>query len=293
VREYWWLGAVLPFVGAVGCADESPAAQPDFGPRTTSPGPSTAGSAGAPTSHPPIDGFWATFANEMDGTVVKLQADGNQVTGRGCLSGWQEPSDADGYNQCGAITGTIEGNQVSFAFDFGGPAPWDTYEVDAQLLDSGTRMNGEHSYYTAGSPMPQRGATKANLSTGPVTVFRPPTPAAGDRQWPWSEVPIDVRSALARTPEVTLISAPAGKFSSGTSYELETVWGGLHGDVGVFAPVDLAYERPEAGVIVVRGGPAPQAEPDSPVGLTIEIRDEQVVSIEAELASGEKLSFAP
>lgn len=278
-------------MGAVGCADESQTEpRPDFSQAPKSPLPPSTGSAGSSPASPSIDGFWATYANEMDGTVVKLQANGRQVTGRGCLSGWLEPSAADRFNQCGEISGSIEGDQISFEFEFGGPGPWDTYGVHAQVLESGTRMNGEHEYYTAGS----LSAPKSNVSTGPVTVFRPPQRAEREPQWPFTPAPMDVLSALAQAPQIALLGAtPAGRFAPGTRYQLETSWGGLRGDIGVFAPVDLTYDRHEAGVLVVHAGPAPQAESDSPVSLTIEIRDQQVASVEAELASGEKLSFAP
>jgi len=230
----------------------------------------------------------------MDGTVVELHADGDTLSGRGCLSGWIESPTPDPWIQCGDIRGAIDGNLVSFDFLFGQPGPWDTYGVRAQLLESGVRMNGEHSYYTAGSPMPEAGAPKSNLWTGPVTVFRPPQPVANDQQWPFSAVPMDVRRALDAPAQVRLLGdAPQGPYSPGTRYELRTVWGGFQGQLGVFAPVDVSYERPEPGVIVVHAGPVPQPEPDRPLALTIEIRDEQVVSIEAMLASGEKASFAP
>jgi hypothetical protein len=94
-------------------------------------------------------------------------------------------------------------------------------------------------------------------------------------------------------PVTLLGDAPAGKFSPGLSYELETAWEGLRGDLGVFAPVDLTYEYPEAGVLVLHAGPVTQLDPADPVSLEIEIRNRRVVSIEAALATGELLSFAP
>lgn len=290
---YWLPGILLLFVSAVGCADEPPAQQPpDFRQPTASPTPSPTIPTPSPTSTPLIDGFWAIYANRMDGTVVRLHADGNTLTGRGCVSGCQEPSDADGNSQCGELTGTIDGDEVSFEFYFGRPSPWDKYGLHAQLLEGGVRMNGEQ--YLTGPPTTPSGPSNY-FQGGPVTVFRPPEPVANDFEWPWgSPAPMEVGSALAPVLLVTLVGdAPAGRFVPGASYKLETLWGGLLGELGVFAPVDLAYERPEAGVIIVHAGPAPQAEADDPIGLTIEIRDERVVSIGAELASGQKLSFGP
>jgi hypothetical protein len=63
--------------------------------------------------------------------------------------------------------------------------------------------------------------------------------------------------------------------------------------LGVFAPVDVTYEYPETGVLVIHAGPVAQPDPDAPVSLEIEAHDGRVVSVEAELATGEKPSFAP
>lgn len=55
---------------------------------------------------------------------------------------------------------------------------------------------------------------------------------------------MEVRSALASVGQLTLLGdVPTGKFNPGTSYELETAWGGLQGDLGLFAPVDLEKLR--------------------------------------------------
>jgi hypothetical protein len=282
---------VLVCVCAVGCADDPAEPQrPDFA--------EAAGAGGEEaTTHAanaPIEGFWATYANEMDATVVELHADGDRVSGRGCLSGWQEPSTNDALNQCGELSGSIAGNQVSFAFNFGGPGPWDTYAVDAQMLEGGVRMNGTHSYYTGGSSPPQPDDAKSNVSTGPATVFRPPQRDVNDPQWPFETVPVEVGTALARTPNVTFLGTKnAGKFTPATSYRLETIWGGIRGELGVFAPVDLKYEHLAAGVVVVHAGPIAQPEPDSPIALEIEIHDGQLTSLKATPPSGEELSFAP
>jgi hypothetical protein len=278
-------------VSVVGCADDPAEPQrPDFA--------ETAGAGGEPatshTSNAPIEGFWATYANEMDGTVVELHADGDHVSGRGCLSGWQEPSPNDALNQCGEISGSIEGNQLSFAFNFGGPGPWDTYAVDAQLLESGMRMNGTHSYYAGGSSPPQLDDIKTDVSTGPATVFRPLPRDLNDPQWPFDKVPTELSGALARSPHVTFQgTSNAGKFTPATSYRIETIWGGIRGELGVFAPVDLKYEHPGAGVVVVHAGPIAQPEPDRPIALTLEIRDGHLMSVRATPPSGPELSFAP
>jgi hypothetical protein len=249
-----------------------------------------AGGGDAGTGNLGIEGFWATYANEMDGTVVSLQTNGNAITGRGCLSGW--PTMDNGSSQCGAITGTIEGNQVNFEFYFGDDPSLDTYGVSVQLA-SGARMNGEHYYYHAGSPTPSPGATKANLRKFPATLFRPLMPPEG-LSWPWFSLPQEVTSPLVRAPWVTLLGdAPAGKFTSGTSYRLETLWGGLQGDLGLFAPVDVTYEFPETGELVIHAGPVAQLDPDGAVSLEIQVRDGRMVSLEAELPTGEKPSFAP
>lgn len=93
-------------VGGLGCHDE-----PAPSPPSSSEGPSGTGSN--PTSNLDIEGFWATYANDMDGTVVSLRADGNAITGRGCLAGWRASSAADASSQCGEILGTVEGDQVN------------------------------------------------------------------------------------------------------------------------------------------------------------------------------------
>jgi hypothetical protein len=140
MRLGWsWLGAILLLVSAAGCNDDSP--------RETIiriGGGGGGGTGGAGTSNLDIEGFWATYANEgeMDGTVVSLHAAGSTITGRGCLSGWQALD--EGSSQCGAIIGTVEGNQVNFEFYFGGGLSWDSYGVSVQPLRSGARMNGEH-----------------------------------------------------------------------------------------------------------------------------------------------------
>jgi hypothetical protein len=245
---------------------------------------------GARTSNLDIEGFWATYADMMDGTVVSLHASGNVITGRGCLSGWQEKS------QCGDITGTVEGNQVNFEFPFpfGGSVVLYNYGVNVQLVTGGARMNGEQYYYEASLPRPQPGATEAAPHTTPAILFRPPPQSDHDRQWPFDPVPMEAGSALTKMRWVTMLGdAPAGKFTPGTSYELKTDWGGLRGDLGLFAPVDLTYEYPEDGVLVIHAAQVAQLAPDSPVSLEIEVRDTKVVSVEAELATGEMLSFAP
>ena len=251
-------------------------------------GASGGGAGGAGTDNLYIEGFWATYANDMDGTVVFLHADGNAITGRGCLSGWSRGD--YGSSQCGAITGTVEGNQVNFEFYFGRGLGWDTYGVSVQPLASGARMNGEHYYYQAESPTP--GVTKDNRWQGPATLFRPPLSPADEPNWP-SSLPQEVTSPLALVSVTLLGDAPAGKFTPGTAYQLDTMWGGLQGDLGVFAPVDVTYEYPEAGVLVIHAGPVAQPDPDAPVSLEIEAHDGRVVSIEAELATGETPSFAP
>ena len=126
-------------------------------------------------------------------------------------------------------------------------------------------------------------------------MFRPPLPPANDDpNWPFSPLPQEVTSPLALMGWVTLLGdAPPGKFTPGTPYQLKTMWGGLLGDLGVFAPVDVTYEYPETGVLVIHAGPVAQPNPDAPVSLEIDVRDGRVVSIEAELATGEMLSFAP
>jgi hypothetical protein len=288
-----WVGALLLLVSAVGCNPPSETVIMIIG--GGGGGGSGAGGGGAEggsagTSNVNIEGFWATYASKMDGTVVSLHANGNAITGRGCLSGWLT---TDGVSQCGAITGTVEGNQVNFEFYFGGDPSLDTYGVSVQALPSGARMNGEHYYYGAGSPTPPPGATKANRWRIPATLFRPPTPPEG-LSWPWFSLPQEVTGPLALAPWVTLLGdAPAGKYTPGTFYQLETLWGGLQGDLGLFAPVDVTYESPETGVLVIHAGPVAQLDPDAPVSLEIEVRDGRLVSIEAELATGETPSFAP
>jgi hypothetical protein len=285
-----WLGAVLVVVSAVGCNDEPPSETIV----RVGGGGGGGGGGGARASNLDIEGFWATYANEMDATVVSLHANGNAITGRGCLSGWPESTANDAFDQCGEITGTVEGSQVSFQFYFAGPDRWNTYGVSVQPLPSGARMNGEHYYYQAQSPTPTPGATKANLWKGPATLFRAPLRPADEPNWPFQPLPQEVTSALAAMRWVTLLGdAPAGKFTPGTSYELETMWGGLQGDLGVFAPVDVTYEYPETGVLKIHAGPVAQPDPDAPISLEIEVRDERAVSIEAGLATGEVASFAP
>jgi hypothetical protein len=289
-----WLGALLLLVSAVGCTEPSETViiiGGGGGGGSSGGGSSGAGSSGAGTGNLGIEGFWAIYANDMDGTVVSLQVDGNAITGRGCVSGWSAID--HGSSQCGAITGTVEGNQVNFEFYFGEGLPWDTYGVSVQALASGARMNGEHYYYGAGSPTPSPGATKASLAKRPATLFRPPLPPEG-LSWPWFSLPQEVTSPLVLARGVTLLGdAPAGKFSPGTSYRLATLWGGLQGDLGLFAPVDVTYEYPETGVLVIHAGPVAQLDPDGAVSLEIQVRDGRVVSIEAELATGEKPTFAP
>ena len=154
-------------------------------------------------------------------------------------------------------------------------------------------MNGEHFYYQAQSPTPTPGETKANLWKGLATLFRAPRPLAHRPDWPFPQLPQEVKSALATVRWVTLLGdAPAGKFTPGTTYELETMWGGLQGDLGVFAPVDVTYEYPETGVVKIHAGPVAQPDPDSPISLEIEVRDARAVSIEAGLATGAVASFA-
>jgi hypothetical protein len=257
-------------------------------------GASASGSAGVGLEpYVDIEGFWAIYAKEMDGTVVSLSVDRGKVTGRGCLSGWQDPPAPDPFNQCGEISGTAEGNTVSFEFNFGGPGPWNTYGVKAQLLEGGKRMNGEHYYYTADPTQPDSGAEKRGLATFPATVFRPPPAAISDAQWPWPAPPDQVRAALQGARVSLLAGAPAGEYTPGVAYALQTAWGGLSGDLGVFAPVDLSYDYPEPGMIVVNAGPAPQPEPGRPVRLVIEVRDQKLVSAQAELPDGQMASFAP
>jgi hypothetical protein len=240
-----------------------------------------------------IQGFWAIYSNEMDGTVVALSVDHGKVTGRGCLSGWVPPPDTDPFSQCGEISGSAEGNTVSFEFNFGGPGPWNTYGVKAQPLESGERMNGEHYYYTAGAAQPDSGAEKRDLVTFPATVFRPPPAAVNDGRWPWAAFPDEVASAFQGARVSLLADAPAGELTPGVAYTVEPAWGGIRGDLGVFAPVDLSYDYPEPGVIIVNAGPAPQPEPSRPVRLAIELRDQKLVSVEAELPDGQLASFAP
>jgi hypothetical protein len=269
----------LVLVGSSGCNGQpAPAPGPPSFPEA-----GASGTSPVPTSNLDIEGFWAIYANDMEPTVVSLHANGNAITGRGCLSGWLESTGDDASHQCGAITGTLNGSQVSFEFYFGTGTPWDTYGVSVQSLASGARMNGDHYFYRAKSP--------TNLWKGPATLFRPPLSPA-DESWPVSPLPMEVSSA--RLGPVTLLGeAPAGKFIPGSPYELETAWEGLRGDLGVFAPVDLTYEYPEAGVLLLHAGPVAQLDPGDPVSLEIEVRDGRVVSIEAALATGEMLSFAP
>lgn len=154
-------------------------------------------------------------------------------------------------------------------------------------------MNGEHYYYLAGSPTPPAEATKTIVWEQPATLFRCPTPSYDD-PLPYSHAPMEVESALGNLGGVALLGdAPAGKYTPGVSYRLKEWWGGLQGDLGVFAPVDLTYEYPETGVIVVHAEQAAQLYPDAPVSLEIELRDAHVVSVAATLATGEMLSFAP
>jgi hypothetical protein len=154
--------------------------------------------------------------------------------------------------------------------------------VKAQLLEGGKRMNGEHYYYTADPTQPDSGAEKRGLATFPATVFRPPPAAISDAQWPWPAPPDQVRAALQGARVSLLAGAPAGEYTPGVAYALQTAWGGLSGDLGVFAPV-----------IVVNAGPAPQPEPGRPVRLVIEVRDQKLVSAQAELPDGQMASFAP
>jgi hypothetical protein len=266
----------LVLVVSIGCNDEPVPSRPSFQEAGAS------GTSPVPTSNVDIEGFWATYANDMEPTVVSLHANGNVITGRGCLSGWLESTADDASHQCGEITGTVDGNQVNFEFYFGAGIPWDTYGVSVQWLASGARMNGDHYFYQAKSP--------SNLWKGPATLFRPPLSPA-NKSWPVSPLPMEVSSA--RMGPVTLLGdAPAGKFIPGTSYELESAWEGLRGDLGIFAPVDLTYAYPEVGVLVLHAGPVAQLDPGGPVSLEIEMRDGRVVSIEAALATGEMLSFA-
>ncbi len=294
VARWSWLCACVAVAGGAGC-DEQPNTVPAFSWASTggqsgmATGPSESGSAGVVD----IEGFWAIYANEMDGTVVSLSVDHSQVTGRGCLSGWQAPpTDPFPFSQCGEITGIVEGHTVSFEFDFGGPGPENTYGVKALLLEGGERMNGEHHYYMADPTQPDSGAEKRYFRTSPATVFRPP-PAVDDRQWPWAALPDQVRGALAGASVSLLAGAPVGEFTPGVAYALDTAFGGIRGDLGVFAPVDLSYDYPEPGVIVVNAGPAPQPEPGRPVRLVIEVRDQKLFSVEAELPDGQMSSFAP
>lgn len=279
---------MLLLVSVVGCNEPPSETIVDVVGGVGGSGGGSGGGGGAPTSNLAIEGFWATYADRMDGTVVYLSANGNVITGRGCLSGWQENS------QCGDITGTVEGNQVNFEFYFGTGLAWDTYGVNVQLVTSSARMNGEQYYYEANPPTPQLGATEAGRWKVPAILFRPPPQSDDDHRWPFEPVPMEARSALTKMGGVTLLGdAPAGKYTPGTSYELKTDWGGLLGDLGLFAPVDLTYEYPEDGVLVVHADQVAQLDPDSPVSLEIEVRDTSVVSVEAELATGEMLSFAP
>jgi hypothetical protein len=154
-------------------------------------------------------------------------------------------------------------------------------------------MNGEHYYYTADPTQPDSGAAKHNFRTSPATLFRPPPADVNDRHWPWDPLPDEVSSALRGARVSLLAGAPAGELTPGVAYALDPAWGGISGDLGVFAPVDLSYGYPEPGVIVVNAGPAPQPEPGHPVRLMIEVRDQQVVSVEAELPDGQMASLAP
>jgi len=102
-----------------------------------------------------------------------------------------------------------------------------------------------------------------------------------------------VRTALAGARVSLLTGAGAGEFTPGVAYALQTAWGGISGDLGVFAPVDLSYDYSEPGVIVVNAGPAPQPESGRPMRLVIEVRDQTLVSVQAELPDGQMASFAP
>jgi hypothetical protein len=302
VARWSWLCACVALAGGAGCADVQPndplaafSQAGTAGQAGMATGPSESGSAGVGLEpYVDIQGFWAIYAQEMDGTVVSLSVDRSKVTGRGCLSGWVPPPDSDDpLSQCGEITGTAEGNTVRFEFNFGGPGPENTYGVKAQLLEGGERMNGEHYYYTADPTQPDSGAEKHDLRSFPATVFRPPPASVNDRHWPWDPPPDEVGSALQGARVSLPTGAPAGEFTPGVAYALDTAWGGISGDLGVFAPVDLSYDYPEPGVVVVNAGPAPQADPGLPVRLVIEVRDQMLVSVQAELPDGQMSSFAP
>ncbi len=293
-----WLGACVAVAGGAGCTDVHPNTFPAFSQAGTAgqSGVGTGESGGAGVGLEPsvdISGFWGIYANAMDGTVVSLSVNDGKVTGRGCLSGWKDPPEPAPFNQCGDITGTVEGDTVSFEFDFNGPGPENIFGVKAELLKGGKRMNGEHYFYKADPTQPDSGAKKSYFRSAPTTVFRAPPNPVNDPRWPWPRLPEQVGPALDRVSVSLLAGAPASDFTPGVVYTLETAFGGIGGDLGVFAPVDLSYEYPEPGVVVIKAGPAPQPEPGRPVRLVLEVRDQKVVSVEAELPDGQMASFAP
>ena len=223
--------------------------------------------AGAGPSAPPtaqIAGRWALFAF-ADPVGVQLTQTGGTLGGDGCSVG---APPADGTQDCGAVTGMVDGQHASFGFH---PGTAVDYLADVTVSGNGQRMTG-------------RFHGTAMWMDYPTAWLRLPD---GEL---WLETKSIAQPAEGRY-DLRLTKADDGgdEFTATTVYRLSYFYTGINSDLGSFHHSEMKRIAPGG---TIRVGPVPMTSLELAVQLDIDGIDDAFTEIAAITGSGHHYRFA-
>ena len=175
-----------------------------------------------------------------DPVAVSIEQNGELLAGTGCCAGLEGGTDF--LQCCGALSGSVSGNQVAFEFEFGGPGEPRVYGTQVTVSEDGQRMGGTFILDRSGVGFDAAWVPLAGAHLG--------GPSDELRQ---ALLPLD------RSYELKLVSASAGRFEPLAVYRVVVSANGfVGGDFGVFYFGEMAWDATSA---TLRVGPVAATDP--------------------------------
>ncbi|HEU5075711.1 MAG TPA: hypothetical protein VFU02_16075 [Polyangiaceae bacterium] len=213
-----------------------------------------------------LTGNWGMFLFE-DPVAIRLAQEGDVLTGVGCCI---PDLVADQYC-CGPITGSLEGDRLSFSFPLGELG--DRYHAEAVVSEDGKRLGG--SFFREDARDTPRVAMK--------TAWLRYESDQGTWLTTYPDLENELRDVSGSVLRLSDASEAGHGYQHGADYQLLAAFGSVGGDLGPFWGSEIRVRESDGAIVA---GPVPVTDPNLPQSMLLHRDGTTLLDAEVTMASG-------